>query len=234
MTTQATPQTDPSHIVIAQPDAPAQLFLLFHGLGDSAQGLAPLGQFIAAHFPQAAVICIDSPYPCDFAAGYQWYSVQGAVQGASDESRHARVSEQMPRFVHIVQQWQQQLGVAPEATCLVGFSQGAFMSLQSTQQATFLAGRVIALAGRFTQLPQAALHPVVIHLFHGDQDTVVPHQHTLEAAERLKALGADATADLIAGLGHGINQEMAALIIERLQGYVPQRVWEQALRSAGQ
>lgn len=220
----------PSHIIIAQPENPQQLFLLFHGVGDSAQGLAPLGEFIAAHFPQAAVVSIDSPHFCDFAAGYQWYS----IQGASDDSRHALVTEQMPRFVQMVQHWQQHFGVAPEATCLVGFSQGAFMSLQSTQQPVFLAGRVVALAGRFAQLPDKPGHPVVIHLLHGDQDTVVPHHHTVAAGERLQALGADATTDVMAGLAHGINDEMAQAIIQRLTGYVPKRMWDEALGAAGQ
>lgn len=220
----------PSHIIIAQPENPQQLFLLFHGVGDSAQGLAPLGEFIAAHFPQAAVVSIDSPHFCDFAAGYQWYS----IQDASDDSRHALVAAQMPRFVQMVQHWQQQFGVAPEATCLVGFSQGAFMSLQATQQAVFLAGRVVALAGRFTQTPDKPAHSVVIHMLHGDQDSVVPHQHTVAAGQRLQELGADATADVIVGLAHGINDEMAQTIITRLTSYVPKRIWDEAMQAAGQ
>ena len=218
----------PSHIVIAQPEKPQQLFLLFHGVGDSAQGLVPLGEFIAAHFSQAAVISIDSPHFCDFAAGYQWYS----IQGASDGDRHALVAEQMPRFVQMVQHWQQVCGVAPEATCLVGFSQGAFMSLQSTQQAVFLAGRVVALAGRFTQSPSLPTQPVVIHLLHGDQDEVVPHHNSVAAAERLQSLGGDITLDVIAGLDHGIDNEMAQAIITRLTTYVPKRIWDEAMRGS--
>ena len=219
----------PSHLILAAPENPQQLFLLFHGVGDSAQGLAPLGEFIAAHFPQAAVISLDSPHFCDFAAGYQWYS----IQGATDDDRHALVAEQMPRFIAMVQHWQQHFGVTPESTCLVGFSQGAFMSLQSTQQAVFLAGRVVALAGRFTQVPALPPHPVVIHLLHGEQDTVVPHHHSVAAAERLQALGGDVTIDLMAELAHGIDNEMAQAIITRLTSYVPKRIWDEAMRSAG-
>jgi phospholipase/carboxylesterase len=188
-----------------------------------------LGEFIAAHFPQAAAISLDSPHFCDFAAGYQWYS----IQGATDDSRHSLVAEQMPRFVQMVQHWQQHFGVAPEATCLVGFSQGAFMSLQSTQQSVFLAGRVVALAGRFTAAPSKPAHPVVIHLLHGDQDTVVPHSHSVAAGERLAALGADVTTDLLPGLAHGISNEMAQAIIARLTSYVPKRIWDEAMGAAG-
>jgi hypothetical protein len=47
-------------------------------------------------------------------------------------------------------------------------------------------------------------------------------------------LGADATTDVMAGLAHGINDEMAQAIIQRLTGYVPKRMWDEALGAAGQ
>ncbi len=223
-------QPEPSHILIAQPPAPQQLFLLYHGVGDSAQGLAPLGEFIAAHFPQAFVVCIDSPHHCDFAAGYQWYS----LQEATEENRHERVMAEMPLFIDSVRHWQQRTGIGPEATCIIGFSQGAFMALQSSQQPQFLAGRIVALAGRFTQVPELPQQPVVLHLIHGAQDSVVAHHHTTAAGERLQALGADCTFDLIEGLAHGIDNAMAQCIIERLTRHVPKRLWDEAMRSAGE
>ena len=39
---------------------------------------------------------------------------------------------------------------------------------------------------------------------------------------------------MIAGLAHGINDEMAQAIIQRLTGYVPKRMWDEALGAAGQ
>ena len=41
-------------------------------------------------------------------------------------------------------------GVGPAKTTLLGFSQGAIMALESTQQPVPLAGRVVAIAGRFS------------------------------------------------------------------------------------
>lgn len=219
----------PSHIILAQPEHPQQLFLLFHGVGDSAQGLAPLGRFVAAHFPQAMVVSIDSPHFCDWGAGYQWYSLQGATEA----NRHERVAEQMPRFIALVQAWQQRVGLPPDRTCILGFSQGAFMALQSTQQAEFLAGRIIAMAGRFTQPPKPAPYPTVIHLLHGADDGVVLAQHSVAAAQALQDQGADVTLDVVPDLAHGIDQAMADALIHRLTHYVPQRMWAEALRSAG-
>ena len=71
-------------------------------------------------------------------------------------------------------------------------------------------------------------------MLHGDQDTVVAHHHSVAASERLQALGADVTIDVLAGLAHGINEEMAQAIIRRLTSYIPQRIWNEALGAAGQ
>jgi len=54
----------------------------------------------------------------------------------------------------------------------------------------------------------------------------------VNAAERLVRLGADVTADVIPFLGHGTNDEAEDLLIERLKGHVPQRTWQQGMKSA--
>ena len=220
---------NPTHILVAAPTAPQQLFLIFHGLGDRAASFVPMAEYLAAHFPAAAVVCIDSPYPCDFSDGFQWYSIQGVTEA----NRAERTQAVLPVFVQIVKQWQAHFGIAPEATCLLGFSQGAFMALESTQQPEFLAGRIVALAGRFCQPPVVPQHPVVMHLIHGEADTVVPCTHTVDAAAQLKAQGADITADVLADVAHEVPQEMAELLLLRLTTYVPQRLWQEALAASG-
>jgi phospholipase/carboxylesterase len=127
-----------------------------------------------------------------------------------------------------VQHWQQAFGVGADVTALVGFSQGAIMALASTQQAPSLAARIVALSGRFGSLPEAAPENCTLHLIHGKQDSVIPYAHTVHAAERLVQLGADITADVIPFAGHEINEEIAALVIERLTTHVPKRYWEAA------
>ncbi|HSV78739.1 MAG TPA: hypothetical protein VLK85_05975 [Ramlibacter sp.] len=64
--------------------------------------------------------------------------------------------------------WQRESGIGANATALIGFSQGAIMALESTQQPEPVAARVIAIAGRFAQPPrvappQVALHPARMH-----------------------------------------------------------------------
>lgn len=193
---------------------PAELLLLFHGVGSSAEDMAPLGQMLAAQRPQAWVVCVRSPHRSDLGQGWQWLS----VQGVTETNRPERVATAMPLFVQRVRDWQRQTGVGPQGTTLIGFSQGAIMALESTQQTddTPLARRVIAMAGRFAQAPRRAPQGTTVHLMHGEQDGVMPIS-LAEAAERaLRALGADTTLERFAGLGHGIDARVAAAMARRL------------------
>jgi phospholipase/carboxylesterase len=61
---------------------------------------------------------------------------------------------------------------------------------------------------------------------------VILYKHAIDAAHRLRDLGGDVTADVIPYAGHAITEDMAALAVERLRGYVPKRMWEEAMRAA--
>ena len=218
-------------IVYQSPEGAQQLVLLFHGFGATPDDLAPVARHVAASFPQAFIVSGAAPDPSDVGGpdGRQWFG----AKGLTDENRPARVAAAMPAFEAAVKHWQHESGLGVEATALVGFSQGAIMALESTQRpdAAPLAGRVIAIAGRFAELP---LHPAphtTFHVFHGKHDPVIPYRHAVEAAERLVAIGADVTADVIPFVQHEITNDILELIIERLQGHIPRRVWDEALRA---
>ena len=48
---------------------PELLFLVFHGVGANADGMAPLAMRLAQEYPQAAVLCVDAPDDFDAAPG---------------------------------------------------------------------------------------------------------------------------------------------------------------------
>lgn len=215
-------------LVLQQPVQAQQLLLLFHGVGATPHDMAPLGQRLAQAFPSACVVCIAAPQACDLGQGYQWFS----VTGVTEDNRPQRVAAAMPGFVATVRHWQQDTGVTEQGTALIGFSQGAIMALESTQYGPVLAGRVIALSGRFAERPRIAPADTTLHLVHGKSDPVIHYGYTVTAAERLVELGADLTADVIPFLGHQINAAVADLVLERLTGYLPQRRWQEALSAA--
>ncbi|MEO6293323.1 MAG: esterase, partial [Burkholderiaceae bacterium] len=196
-----------SPIILQQPAGPAQqLIMLFHGWGSTAASMRPLGERLAGAFPNAVVVAIQAP---DLATGmssdsigYQWFN----VQGVTEDNRQARVDAAMPAFVACIEQWQATTGVAPEATALVGMSQGAIMALEASKlaapmqpetQAKLLFGRMVSLCGRFASLPTAATEHITIHLLHGKEDAVIPYSHTVNAAHLLRDLGGDVTAEVL-------------------------------------
>lgn len=203
-------------IVLARPEDATQLVLLFHGVGSSAANLAPLGVAIAQARPAAVVVSVDAPHASTLGSGREWFS----VVGITEQDRPRRIDQVMPLFLETVAHWQQATGIEAAGTTLVGFSQGAILSLEATQvDRPEVARRVIALAGRFAQPVRRAPQGVRVHLIHGEQDGVVSTRFSVDAAQALQALGADVTLDLLPGLGHGIDARALGLVI----GYVGAR-----------
>ena len=200
-----------SDLIVRRPAAPTQLLLLFHGVGSSARDLEPLGEALALHLPDAAIVSVQAPEPVG--RGWQWFSVQGVTEA----DRPARVAAAMPRFAQVVRQWQQACDVGAAETTLIGFSQGAIMALEATQLDSPPAGRVIALSGRFARPPLIAQTSVDTHLIHGDADDVMPVRGAVDAFAQLQALGAAATLDRFPGLGHGIDPRVVDAVVRRLQ-----------------
>jgi len=197
-------------IVIQSPSSPSHLFLLFHGVGASPLSMEPLGKLIAEHQPNAAVVSVVAPQASDLGQGFQWFS----VRGVTEENRLERVTAALPSFIDCVQSWQTKYQMPFQNTSLIGFSQGAIMSLSTTQLAEpILASRVISLSGRFAALPQIAPPQTQIAFFHGEADEVIHVQYAREAYQALKALGADTSLQTIAQLGHSINQAEAAKLL---------------------
>lgn len=214
-------------IIIQQPlHAAQQLLVLHHGVGGTAQDMVPLGQHLATQFPNAFIVSVHAPYASDLgsnSAGAQWFS----VQGITDENRPARVAEALPAFLHNLRYWQTTSGVEPTATAVIGFSQGAIMALEAAQAQAGLAARIVALSGRYAQLPEHAPEKTTLHFIHGKDDPVIHYGHCVTAAERLVRLGGDITADVIPFIAHEVNAEVMEKVLERFTGHIPKHKWEE-------
>ncbi|MDZ7858297.1 esterase [Sphaerotilus sp.] len=213
--------------------APAQLFILLHGVGASADDLVPLAKVLRQSFPQAALLLPDGFEPFDAAptaAGRQWFS----IAGVTEENRAARVQAVVPGLIDWVRGHQARLGVGAAATALVGFSQGSIVSLEAATAAPDLVGRVLAFSGRFAQLPASAPERTTFHFFHGGQDPVIPAQLSTAAFEHVAGLdGGDATLDIADEVGHELHPALLERAIFRLTHHVPPRLWREALSQAG-
>lgn len=202
--------------MLARPEASDQLVLLFHGVGSSAQDFAPVGQMLAQARPLATVVSVEAPHRSQLGRGKEWFS----VVGVTEDNRPQRITEAMPLFLQTIHHWQGLTGLGADRTVLVGFSQGAIMSLESTQTtipSNLVAHAVIALAGRFAKPVRHVPPDVRVHLIHGEQDGVVLPQWSIQASTEWSALGGDVTLDLVPDLGHGIDTQALGHVVKYLK-----------------
>jgi phospholipase/carboxylesterase len=206
-----------------------QLILLLHGWASDAMAMAPLAQALRATFPQAAIVAPEAPLAADGGRpGRQWYS----LDGISPQNWPARVQGALPPLHDWVRAQQRRLGVAPAATALAGFSQGAILALALALREDGLAGRVLAFGGCFTAPPVAAPRLTTVHLFHGSADRVIPADGSRQALAWLGELRGDATLDIAEGIGHELHPALIDCALHRLTHHIPLRTWQEALRAA--
>lgn len=207
---------------------PEQLMVLLHGVGANAADLAPLAAVLRREFPQSAVVAPDGFQPFDQApipGARQWFSLLGITEA----NRPERAAEAVAAFAPWLRALQQRLGSAPSETALVGFSQGSILSMETVSAHDGLAGRVVAFAGRYAQLPEAAPQLTTLHLLHGGADPVIPADHARRALQHLHVLHGDATLDIAEGVGHEIHPALLDRALHRLRNHIPHRTWRAAM-----
>jgi phospholipase/carboxylesterase len=208
---------------------PEQLIVLLHGWGEDGRAMAPLAQALRAQFPQAAVLAPDAPEVASAGRrGRQWYG----IRQLDPVSWPARVAAALAVLQPWVRAQQQRLRVAPAATALGGFSQGAILALELATQQDGIAGRVLAFGGRYLTAPTAAPRHTTIHLFHGSADAVIPDSGSRDALQQLAALQGDATLDIAEGIAHELHPVLIDCALHRLKTHIPLRTWQAALGAA--
>jgi phospholipase/carboxylesterase len=208
---------------------PEQLIVLLHGWAEDGRAMAPLAQALRAQFPQAAVLAPDAPGEAGAGkGGRQWYG----IRQLDPVTWPARVAAALALLEPWVRAQQQRLRVAPAATALGGFSQGAILALELATRQDGIAGRVLAFGGRYMVPPPAAPRHTTIHLFHGSADKVIPDRGSREALEHLGELQGDATLDIAEGIGHELHPVLIDCALHRLKTHIPLRTWQAALGAA--
>lgn len=171
-----------------------RLLVLIHGYGADENDLAPLARAIdpAGDY---YTICPRGPIDLEGSPGAAWYdrSAEGEVDEASYQASVLALS-------HLIEGANQQLGLNPAETVIIGFSQGAAMTYSVGLRETTRprpAG-IACLSGRF-QEPDWMVHgwsapdlPKVL-IQHGTQDAVVSVDQGRASRDSLASHGITAT-----------------------------------------
>lgn len=215
---------------------PELLYLLCHGVGDTAESMLPLAQRLIREYPQAAVLCLNASDRFDAviapkqgeSEGRQWFS----IRRLDEDNRPGRVAAALPTFIATVRAMQQRFEMSWQRTALAGFSQGAVMALEAVQAEPMLAGRVLAFSGRHATAPAHAPGDTTVHLFHGMADSVIPAAAAVDSAQTLLELGADVTADVLPGIAHELHPLLLDKAIDQLRTFLPKKVWREVMSEA--
>lgn len=182
------------------PERAAAAMVLLHGRGASARDIltvepeleVPGWAFLA---PQAAN---GTWYPLPFTAPIErnepWLSSALEVLGAL--------------LTHV-----REAGVPPERTVLLGFSQGACLTLEYAARNARRYGGVVGLSGGLigpdglARHDEGSLAGTPVFLGCSDHDPHIPAHRVRHAAETLRGLGGEVAMSLYPDLGHSVNED---------------------------
>lgn len=192
--------TDRPSIELLSTPHPRQLFVLLHDAAGSAADMLVLGNLLGDAFPDAAVLLPEGL--TDVTALSTWIKAQ-----------------------------QQRFGLLQTDTALAGFGRGADLALALSDRHDGLVGRVLAFGAAYPSRPDSFVQVpalTMLHLLHGQLDMTVPVTLARTGFKRLTDLGADATLDVAASVGHTLHPALMDQAVTRLQTCVPLRHWRGA------
>lgn len=195
-----------------------------HGYGADGADLLGLGDALAPHLPDTVFVAPDAPQPCvGNPFGFQWFPIPW-LDGSSEEAAKAGMAESVLLFNEFLDARLAEEGVGPEAMALVGFSQGAMMSLHVAPRRAQAVAGVVAISGRLLVPELLAAEAVVkppVLLVHGDQDPVVPFADMGLAGDALVAAGFETYGHVMEGTGHGIAPDGMGVTLQFLKERLP-------------
>jgi phospholipase/carboxylesterase len=189
------------------PEKAGALVVFLHGYGADGADLLGLADVLSPHLPGVAFMAPDAPERCVGGGfGFQWFPIPW-LDGSPIALAEAGLDAAAQDLNGFLDTRLAEEGFGPERLVLVGFSQGAMMSLHvALRRAEPVAG-VVAISGRLLRpevlAGEITVRPPVL-LMHGDQDPVVPFEDMGKAGNALVGSGVQTYGHVMKGTGHGI------------------------------
>lgn len=195
-----------------------------HGYGADGADLLGLGDALAPHLPDTVFVAPDAPQPCvGNPFGFQWFPIPW-LDGSSEEAAREGMAASVGMLNDFLDARLAEEGLEASALALVGFSQGAMMSLHVAPRRAEAVAGVVAISGRLLVPELLAAEAVVkppVLLVHGDQDPVVPFADMGLAGDALVAAGFETYGHVMAGTGHGIAPDGLGVALQFLKERLP-------------
>jgi phospholipase/carboxylesterase len=192
------------------PSARGPALVLLHGLGSNERDLLSLA---AAVDPRFTVYSLRAPLPLGPDA-WSWFPVRFTDQGPVHDVAQAEHSRR--RLVQFLEHLRAQPNVDPARVYLLGFSQGAILSLSVALTRPELIAGAVVLSGRTLPEVAAQAHasstPPRVLLLHGLRDGVLPWANAPASQQALRAVGIEPLLKSY-DADHEVNAEMRADLV---------------------
>jgi len=200
-----------------------RIVVFVHGYGADGRDLLGLADPLAPHLPDTLFLAPDAPEPCSGNGfGFQWFPIPW-LDGSSPAAAEAGLVRAADDLNGFLDARLEEAGLGPEALALIGFSQGAMISLHVAPRRSAPVAGVVAISGRLLAPERLRADTVVrppVLLIHGDADPVVPFADMALAGDALTGAGFETYAHVMQGTGHGIApdglQVALSFLAERL------------------
>jgi len=190
---------------------PRQVIVLCHGYGGDGKDISALAINWQRFLPETIFLCPDAPEVCSInPQGYQWFDLTSEKEEIILE-KSLIAEEKLNTFLDQVLD---DLQLESRNLALVGFSQGCMMSVQVGLKRKKQINCLIGYSGKIinqNHLSNNINSKPKIFLMHGENDTIVPPMHLLEAKEYLKKYGINTKTKMFKNCEHRIPVEGSSL-----------------------
>jgi len=169
---------------------PKYLVIFLHGYGSNGHNLLDLSHEFERAMPEAHFISPNAPQAWEggFPDAFQWFSLANVGIGGNPKQLASDIEKANNILGNFIEKQLQRFKLSPENLFLIGFSQGAMMSMYHGLVMPKKIAGIISYSGKLI-IPQIFGGQINskpnICLVHGEQDSVVPFVNFLEAKKIL-------------------------------------------------
>jgi len=187
--------------------------VLIHGRGATAEDIYALGEEVAVGVRGVALVAPQ-------ASGNVWYPQRFLAPLAQNEPHLSSALAVIAGLLADLRRG----GIPGERVVLVGFSQGACLSLEFAARNAMRYGGVMGLSGALIGPPgtprahAGSLAGSPVYLGCSDRDAHIPLASVEESARVMEGLGGAVTKSIFPGMGHTVNAEEMAVMRGLVRG----------------
>ena len=198
-------------------EKPKKVIILCHGYGGDGKDISTLAINWQRFLPDGIFLCPNAPEVCSInPKGFQWFDL--TIEKEEIILEKSLIAEK--KLSLFLDQVLDNFQLEPKDLALVGFSQGSMISIQVGLKYKKQVNCIIGYSGKVINQKHLSEHintKPKIFLMHGDNDTIVPPTHLLEAKEYFSNCGIKIKTKLFKNCEHRIPVEGSSLGLKFLR-----------------